>query len=78
MGGLSHGDFLRYKEDMISERNKTLAAFSIDNNGTKVSGIEDTKVWRPLNADIFEMKIKQKAKEQAHHHDAMTNRIGVL
>ena len=40
-----------------------------------MSGIDTAKVWRPLNADLFEMNIK---KQQAQFHDAMTNRIGVL
>ena len=41
---------------MLSERNKTLAAFPINNNDTNAffyEGTEDAKIWRPLNADIF-------------------------
>ena len=64
----------------MSQREKTIANFQIDAaaDGTKASLPEDAKVWRPLNADIFEMRLKKKADEQAHHRDAMTNRIGVL
>ena len=38
----------------------------------------DDKIWRPLNADLFEMKLKVNVKDSSQHRDAMTNRIGVL
>ena len=74
---LSEEAFLRNDDDLMSEeRENTIAAQSIG-NGTKMSGPDD-KVWRPLNADLFEMKLKVNVKEGSQHRDAMTNRIGVL
>ena len=74
---LSEENFLRDDDDLISdERENTIAAQSIG-NGTKMSGPDD-KIWRPLNADLFEMKLKVNVKDGSQHRDAMTNRIGVL
>lgn len=61
---LSEENFLRDGDDLLSdERENTIAAQSIG-NGTKMS-VPDDKIWRPLNADLFEMKLKVNVKDNS-------------